>query len=56
MAYVRERTQNGVIFPLHVRTVEMPADFLTKRLDEASFERCRDQTGLAPLPNTVQAL
>jgi len=56
MAYLRERTQNGVIFPLHVRTNEMPADFLTKRLDEASFVRCREQSGMSPLPDTVQAL
>ena len=31
MAYVRERTEFGVIAPIHVRTKDMCADFLTKR-------------------------
>jgi hypothetical protein len=50
MAYVRERTQWGIIAPLHVRTKEQPADFLTKRLDAVSFERCSALAGLHPLP------
>jgi hypothetical protein len=50
MAYVRERTQWGIIAPLHVRTTEQPADFLTKRLDAASFDRCSALSGLHPIP------
>jgi hypothetical protein len=56
MAYVRERTNLGVIQPLHVKTDEMPADFLTKRVEEKVFERCREQSGILPLPAKVQAL
>jgi hypothetical protein len=56
MAYVRERAQCGVIAPAHVRTTEMPADFLTKRLDEVGFVRCRDQSGIHLLPGTVETL
>jgi hypothetical protein len=56
MAYVRERTQLGIIAPAHVRTTEMPADFLTKRLDEASFVRCREQSGIHLLPGVVETL
>jgi hypothetical protein len=56
MAYVRERTNLGVIQPLHVKTDEMPADFLTKRVEEKVFERCREQAGISPLPAKVQAL
>ena len=50
MAYVRERTQFGVIAPLHVRSNDMPADFLTKRLSADAFARCRKLTGMCPLP------
>jgi hypothetical protein len=34
----------------------MPADFLTKRVEEKVFERCREQSGILPLPAKVQAL
>jgi hypothetical protein len=53
MAYVRERTRNGVIAPLHVRTTEQPADFLTKRLEASAFHRCCEQSGLSKLPTRV---
>jgi hypothetical protein len=50
MAYVRERTKLGVIAPLHVKTTDMPADFLTKNLPPEAFIRCRKQTGMEFLP------
>lgn len=53
MAYVRERTENGVIAPLHVRTHLMAADFLTKRLDFPAFSKCRDLAGLHPVPSAA---
>jgi hypothetical protein len=46
MAYVRERTRYGVIHPLHVRTADQAADFLTKTLPTASFQRWRERVGL----------
>jgi hypothetical protein len=49
MAYVRERTLFGVISPVHVRTMDMPADFLTKRLSAAAFSHCRLLTGMCAL-------
>ena len=51
MAYVRERTKFGVIAPLHVRTTDQPADFLTKRLDASSFARCIGLAGLCLVPS-----
>jgi transposase InsO family protein len=48
MAYVREKTRFGVIHPLHVRTADQAADFLTKTLPTPSFQRCRERVGLAP--------
>jgi hypothetical protein len=53
MAMVREMAHNRVIAPVFVCTERMPADFLTKRLDQESFERCRAQSGMAPLPAGV---
>ena len=50
MAYVRERTRFGVIAPLHVRTTEQPADFLTKRMDSVGHQRCCEQAGLHQVP------
>jgi hypothetical protein len=46
MAYVRERTAFGVIAPLHIKTQDQPADFLTKRLDGPPFSSCRELAGL----------
>ena len=51
MAYVRERTVYGVIAPLHVRTTDQAADFLTKRLDCRAFDRCCALSGLQPSPD-----
>jgi hypothetical protein len=50
MAYVREMAARRVILPMHVRTAEQPADFLTKRLDPAAFGRCRWLSGMVSLP------
>ena len=50
MAYVRERYAFGVIQPLHVRTKDQPADFLTKRLSVTQFGRCSELTGMAAIP------
>ena len=50
MSYVRERTRFGVIAPLHVRTTEQPADFLTKRMDSVGHQRCCEQAGLSFIP------
>jgi hypothetical protein len=49
-------THDGVIAPTWVRTTEMPADFLTKRLPREAFERCREQCGMTPLPEHVSSL
>ena len=49
MAYVRERTLFGIISPVHISTKDQPADYLTKRLDGASFQRCSDMSGLRTL-------
>jgi len=49
MAYVRERTLFGIIAPVHISTKDQPADYLTKRLDKASFQRCCDMSGLLTL-------
>jgi hypothetical protein len=56
MAYVRERTDRGIIAPVHVRTTEMPADFFTKRLNPAAFESCRWLCGMLPLPKDLLSL
>jgi hypothetical protein len=56
MAYVRERTEFGVIQPIHVRTAYQPADFLTKRLSLDLFVKCRSLSGMRPLPLGVQSL
>ena len=50
MAYVRSLTKLGKIAPLHVRTTEQPADYLTKRLSDEQFVHCRDLAGIDPLP------
>ena len=52
MAYVRERTLFGVISPRFISTKDQPADYLTKRLDAASFQRCCALSGLHPLPSS----
>jgi len=49
MAYVRERTLFGIIAPVHISTKDQPADYLTKRLNGASFQRCCDMSGLLTL-------
>ena len=56
MGMVRQLTHDGVIAPTWVRTTEMPADFLTKRLPREAFERCREQCGMTPLPPHVSSL
>ena len=56
MGMVRQLTHDGVISPAWVRTTEMPADFLTKRLAREDFFRCRDQSGFVPLPPHVSTL
>ena len=56
MAYVRQLAHDGYIAPQWVRTTEMPADFLTKRLARDAFERCRAQSGMVPLPPSVSSL
>lgn len=53
MAYVREHTHDGYIQPLFERTTGMTADFLTKQLDRKAFQRCRQLSGMAPLPDHV---
>ena len=53
MAAVRKLAHDGVIAPLHLRTADLPADFLTKNTVKAVFERCRVLSGLAPLPRGV---
>ena len=53
MAAVRELTHDGVIIPSHVGTADMQADFLTKNVAKAVFLRCRDLSGLCPLPRGV---
>ena len=54
MAYVREKTRYGVVNPLHVRTNDQAADFLTKALPTAAFKTCRDLVGLHPVPAAVE--
>jgi len=49
MAYVHERTLFGIISPVHISTKDKPADYLTKRLDGASFQRCSGMSGLLAL-------
>ena len=56
MAYVRQRTAHGVIAPIFVRTTFQPADFLTKKLSEDAFARCRLQSGMLPLPPSLHSL
>jgi hypothetical protein len=56
MAYVRELTARRMILPMHVRTAEQPADFLTKRLDASAFNKCRWLSGIDPLPSNVLSL
>ena len=56
MGFVRQLTHDGVLAPCHVRTTDMPADFLTKRLPREQFERCRTMSGMAPLPPHVLTL
>jgi hypothetical protein len=51
MSYVREHTRRGMIAPQHISTIDMPADFLTKRLASDDFIRCRVRSGLRPLPD-----
>ena len=53
MAYVREKTSWGVVNPLHVRTTDQAADFLTKALPAPSFQTCRDLVGLHPVPKKM---
>ena len=53
MAYVRQLASDGYISPLYTPTTQMPADTLTKNLDSASFQRCRSQMGMVPLPADV---
>jgi hypothetical protein len=55
MAYVREKTKLGVISPLHVRTTDQAADFLTKALPAVPFERCRNMVGLHEVPGLSQS-
>jgi hypothetical protein len=50
MSYVREHTRRSVISPQHISTEDMIADFLTKRLGSDEFKRCRNRSGLHPLP------
>jgi len=38
MGLIRQLTHDGVIAPQWVRTTDMPADFLTKRLPREAFE------------------
>jgi hypothetical protein len=40
----------GLIAPLHVRTKDQPADYLTKRLDAPPFQRCCELSGLHHIP------
>jgi hypothetical protein len=56
MAYVRQLSYDGHVAPQWVRTTDMPADFLTKRLPREAFERCRAQSGMVPLPPSVSSL
>ena len=56
MGLIRQLTHDGVIAPQWVKTTEMPADFLTKRLPRETFERCRLQSGMTPLPQHVSTL
>jgi len=51
MAYVRERTLLGVISPIYVPTHSQPADFLTKRLGAAPFQRCCELSSMQALPS-----
>ena len=50
MAYVRERTQFGLVAPLYINTKDQPADFLPKRLDGPAFTRCRELCALHDIP------
>jgi hypothetical protein len=56
MGLIRQLTHDGVIAPQWVKTTEMPADFLTKRLPREAFERCRLQSGMTPLPPHLSTL
>ena len=46
MAYVCSLAKLGKIAPLHVRTTEQPADYLTKRLSDEQFAHFRDLAGV----------
>jgi hypothetical protein len=54
MDAVRQLTERGVIQPVHVRTTEQTADFLTKRVSTAVFVACKQMCGMVPLPAQFQ--